>query len=268
MIEVITRRAYERRTKTPLLFVHGEWHAAWCWDRGFLDYFAQRGWDSYALSLRNHGESNTTGSLRSIRYRSFVADIASVVDGMEAAPVLIGHSMGGYLVQKYIEDHDVAGAVLIASVPVTGTFAAAARFARRHPLQFLKSLVTMSLWPAVQTPELAQEYLLDADASPTAVEAVFDMLQDDSFFAALDMMALALPKPQKTGAPVMVCAGSEDALFTVREAQITAQAYGVEAQVFSGLPHDMMLSDNWQHPAAAIARWLEGVPSRHVGDSR
>ncbi len=259
MIEVLSKPAFERRTRTPQLFVHGAWHGAWCWDRGFLDFFAQRGWDSYALSLRNHGESDDAGRLRWIRHGNFVADIASVAREFERPPVLIGHSMGGYLVQKYMEDQEVAGAVLMGSVPITGTFAASVRFARRHPLRFLRLLATMSMWPVVANPDLVREYLLAPGTPDAEVAAIHEMLQDESFLTYVDMMGLALPNPGKTGAPVMVCAGSDDALFTVREAEKTAVAYGVEAHIFDGLPHDMMLHSGWEDAARAIARWLEDV---------
>ena len=259
MIEVILRRAPETRTKTPLLFVHGAWHGAWCWDRGFLDFFSDRGWNSYALSFRNHGESLDQGSLRWIRHRRFIEDIASVADQLERPPVLIGHSMGGYVIQKYMEAKEVAAAVLMASVPISGTFAASFRFARRHPVAFTKLVLTMRLWPVVATPELAREMLFGQGIPDQEVTELHQMLQDESFFTYLEMMGLALPKPAKTDAPVMVLAGSEDALFTVREAHKTAEAYGVEPHIFEGFPHDMMLHREWEQPARAIARFLEAV---------
>jgi hypothetical protein len=42
-LEVISRQPERRRFKTPLLFVHGAWHGAWCWEEKFLPYFADRG---------------------------------------------------------------------------------------------------------------------------------------------------------------------------------------------------------------------------------
>lgn len=36
---------------TPLVFVHGSFHAAWCWAENWLPFFSQRGYDCYALSL-------------------------------------------------------------------------------------------------------------------------------------------------------------------------------------------------------------------------
>ncbi len=88
---------------TPILFVHGVWHAAWCWDEHFLPYFAEKGFTAYALSLRHHGKSQSTGSIRWIRGAEYVEDVAQVVEMIGQTPVLIGHSMGGYIVQKYLE---------------------------------------------------------------------------------------------------------------------------------------------------------------------
>jgi len=259
MIEVIVRLAPERRTRTPLLFIHGAWHGAWCWDRGFLDFFADRGWNSYALSLRSHGESLQQGSLRWTRHTSYLDGIASVAEGFDRPPVLIGHSMGGYLAQKYMEHHEVTATVLLATVPVAGTLAASLRFARRHPLQFAKLVATMSLWPVVATPQLVRENLIGPDASEAEVAELHAAIQDESFLTFLDMMGLALPRPGRTGAPVAVFAAADDRIFSLREAHRTAEAYGVEASILEGFPHNMMLHKDWPRAAAGIARFLETV---------
>ncbi len=211
------------------------------------------------MSLRNHGNSPDKGSLRFAKHGGFIEDIAAVAERFERPPVLIGHSMGGYLAQKYMETHDVAGAVLVASVPVSGTMAASLRFARRHPLQFAKLVVTMSLWPVVATEELAREFLFGDDMGAEEVAELHSMLQDESFLTYLDMMGLALPKPERTEAPVMVIAGTADALFSVREAEKTAEAYGVAPLIFDGFPHDMMLHRRWEEVATSVARFLEEI---------
>lgn len=38
--------------RPPLLCVHGSYHGAWCWAERFMPYFAARGYDVYAVSLR------------------------------------------------------------------------------------------------------------------------------------------------------------------------------------------------------------------------
>lgn len=35
----------------PLVFVHGSYHAAWCWAEHWLPFFSASGYDCYAISL-------------------------------------------------------------------------------------------------------------------------------------------------------------------------------------------------------------------------
>lgn len=64
MLEVVDKGSCTEAHPVPLLFVHGAWHAAWCWDVHFLDHFADRGYRALAVSLRGHGGSPTTMPLR------------------------------------------------------------------------------------------------------------------------------------------------------------------------------------------------------------
>jgi pimeloyl-ACP methyl ester carboxylesterase len=61
--EVIEKGRCTAAHPVPLLFVHGGWHAAWCWDEHFLDFFAERGFHAVAVSLRGHGRSPTSQRL-------------------------------------------------------------------------------------------------------------------------------------------------------------------------------------------------------------
>lgn len=62
-LEVITEHSQLLSHSTPLLFIHGAWHGAWCWEK-FLSYFAEHGYESHALSLRGHGNSEGRGGIR------------------------------------------------------------------------------------------------------------------------------------------------------------------------------------------------------------
>jgi hypothetical protein len=39
-LEIITCHPETDPHPTPVLFVHGAWHGAWCWEKFFLPYFA------------------------------------------------------------------------------------------------------------------------------------------------------------------------------------------------------------------------------------
>ena len=74
MLEVIDKGSVSEAHPVPLLFVHGAWHAAWCWDENFLGYFADKGYRAVALSFRGHGESPSDKPLR-------ICSVADYVDG-------------------------------------------------------------------------------------------------------------------------------------------------------------------------------------------
>ena len=113
-LEVLARAPQTAAHPVPLLFVHGAYTAAWCWDEHFLPWFARAGYSSYAVSLSGHGNSRQRDSLDSYSINDYVDDLSQVISAMPAPPVLIGHSMGGIVVQKYLERAAVPGAVLMA----------------------------------------------------------------------------------------------------------------------------------------------------------
>jgi hypothetical protein len=50
MLEVIDKGSCSESHPVPLLFVHGGWHGAWCWEEYFLDFFADKGYRALAVS--------------------------------------------------------------------------------------------------------------------------------------------------------------------------------------------------------------------------
>jgi pimeloyl-ACP methyl ester carboxylesterase len=265
-LEVICHLPPDRASSlTPILFVHGAWHAAWCWEN-FLPYFADdlrsvvdhRGYAAYAVSLRGHGASAGRDGIRWYSAaHDYVADIAQVIATFSQPPILVGHSMGGYVVQKYLETHPAAAGVLLASVPVSGLFGFAVRFGWRHPWTFLKSQLLLNPWLLVETAELAQEAFFSADMSATEIDRHFARLQQESFRVELETTLFNLPRPQRVQTPMLVLAAANDRVFSVAEEQATARAYGTEAIVFPDMAHDMMLEPNWQQVANCILDWLQ-----------
>jgi pimeloyl-ACP methyl ester carboxylesterase len=50
----------------------------------------------------------------------YLDDVQSATDSLGSQPVLIGHSMGGFIVQKYLAKRRAPAAVLMASIPPQG----------------------------------------------------------------------------------------------------------------------------------------------------
>lgn len=256
-LEIISKYPVDSLHSTPLLFVHGAWHAAWCWDVHFLDYFAQHGFTAHAVSLRGHGNSEGHGNLRWTRIADYVEDVARTARQLPSPPIVIGHSMGGLVVLKYLEDGLAPAAVLLASVPPAGALATALRTAKRHPVVFAKVILTFSLYPLVATPQLVREAFFSDGLADEQVQAYAKRLQDESYLGFLDMLVFNLPKPGRVKTPVLVLGGARDNTFSPGEVESTARAYKTQPEIFADMAHDMMLEPGWQTVAERILIWLK-----------
>ena len=210
------------------------------------------------MDLRGHGESDNDRSLRRTRVKHYVQDVARVIESLETPPIIVGHSMGGLVVLRYLEDHELPGAVLLAPVPIGGVWRATLRTLRRHPIKFLKANLTWNLKPLIEKREIAADLFLPDDATDDQIDTMWANLQEESYMAYLDMLFFVRSRPQLVHAPVEIIAGSEDRLFSVKESRRMAGAYGVELRVIEGAAHDLMLGPSWEEAARAVAEAVEG----------
>jgi pimeloyl-ACP methyl ester carboxylesterase len=256
-LEVISKLPSRPRNAPPILFIHGAWHAAWCWDEFFLDHFAAHGYAAHALSLRAHGASEGRVGLHRCRVRHYVDDVAAVAAALPESPILVGHSMGGFVVQKFLETRSSPAAFLLASIPPSGARSLFARLMRNRPLDVLKANATLSLWPIISDPDRAQRLLFSAAASRDEAVRYHSLLQDESMLGFLDCLALDRAAANKVRSPVHVIGAADDAMVTGYEIKATARAYGAEALVFDNVAHDMMLDPNWRTVADSMIRTLD-----------
>ncbi len=255
-LELISKQATGSQRSTPLLFVHGMMHGAWCWDVHFLDYFAKHGFAAHAVDLRGHGESEGRKGLRWTRIADYVDDVAQTVKQLPRPPVLIGHSMGGFVIQKYLEERDAPGAVLLSSPPPAGLVGTFLRIARRRPAAFAKVNATLSLQPVIATPEMAREAFFSADLPEEEVRAYWRRMQDESYRALLDMVALDRPKPAKVKTRLLVLGVGRDNMLDRTEIEATARAYRTQYEIIPDVAHNSMLEARWETVAQRILTWL------------
>jgi non-heme chloroperoxidase len=255
-LEVLARTPTGVSSGTPLLFVHGAFTGAWCWEEHFLTFFAEAGYASYALSLSGHGGSRGRERLDHISIADYVADLAEVVARLPVPPVLIGHSMGGFVVQKYLEKHEAAGAVLMCSVPPQGLMSAAMGVMFSRPGLF-QSLNSLMLGGVVALDSL-REALFAQPVDIDDLKRFYHASQPESHRAIWDMSLFDLPQPSRVAkVPMLVLGAEHDHLMPASTAEMTARSYGVEAEIFPGMGHGLMLERDWRKVAQRILDWLE-----------
>lgn len=245
-----------------VLFIHGAYCGAWIWADTFLPYFCGQGWTSHAVSLRGHGGSE--GSLPWVTLADYVDDLESAVARIGEPVVLVGHSMGGLVIQHYLghpgKAAGVEAAVLLSSVPPSGLASSAMHMSLIAPDLLWQLGVLQTLGPEAVSPHVIQRAFLSPDTPIEAVRGLLPRLQQESHRVATELMAPAQPHPPPLAErpPMLVMGGDADAFLPVTAFRETATFWNAELKVLQGAPHGLMVDTVWWQPVAdAILEWLE-----------
>lgn len=255
--EVISCRpaCADSMNRPPILMVHGICHGAWCWEHNFLPFFAARGWSSYAVTLRGHHQGAATTDVKGYAIAHYVEDVITVANRLHRPPVLIGHSMGGMVVQKYLEHRQAPAAVLLASMPPKGALRSPA--IRRHPHVLMHGLAKRSVRTLVSTPERCRALFFSNHTADDVVIQCVSRLTEESNRAILDLLRWGVRhRPAQITTPMLVVGAREDGLFSASQVERTAALYGADTVILSGTGHNVMLEPTWPQAADHIESWL------------
>jgi len=255
-------------TPPPLLFVHGAYVGAWCWAEHWLPWFAAQGYPAYALSLRAHGRSAGRERLNNFGLADYARDLLTAIAQLGRAPILIGHSMGGLVVQKALERGiDCPAAILMCPVPPFGVLPATFSLAFTRPALFAQ-IQAMAAGHRVSLDALQQAMFsgpLDADR----LRRIYARMQPESNRALLDMNGWGLPQPWRTArVPTLVLGAERDVLIPAALAESSARMLGAEYRLLEGLGHAVMLEAGWQGAARVLLDWLAAQPGAAARTAR
>ena len=254
-LEVFSCQPDRKSNKPSLLFVHGAFAGGWMWTETFMPFFAAAGYPCYAVSLRGHGGSSGHEHMAWHSVADYVDDVKTVVDWLGEAPVLIGHSMGGFIVQKYLEHRPTPGVALLCSVPPQGLLASQFHLLLQKPQLFLEINRIMS-GDHTDTATL-REALFAGEVDEAMLGIWLTKMQNESHRALLDMTMFSLPNLFAMHRPPMLILGAEqDALVPAFLVQTTAHTYGQRAHIFRAMGHAVTHEKEWPLVAAHLCDWL------------
>ena len=257
----------------PVLFVHGTFHGAWCYEAHWMEHFAAAGIDCHAISLR--GTSGSPSDQKSVKISEHVADLQSFIRQVFCEsgrpPILVGHSFGGASVLKYLEAGGIASAAaLVCAVPPSGNGPMTLRFVQRDFWQAWAILRGFAFKTATRSVAEARALFFDESSSEADVARYMPRLKADSK-VGLNLADFSRNLPigaagtdghaawhDASSVPTLVLGAARDYVVDREGVLEMATFLDCEAE-FVDLPHDVMLCKGWQIAADRIIDWVRTV---------
>jgi non-heme chloroperoxidase len=255
----------------PAVFVHGLWLHASSWDP-WLELFREAGYAATAPGWP--GDADTVAEARRDPGRVADRGIDAVVDhyariirGLQAPPVVIGHSFGGLIAQRLLGQDLAAAGVAIDAAPIKGVLnlplsaLRVASIALRKPanrnlaISLTSEQFRYGFGNALTEQESAE--LFDRWTVPSPARPLFE--------AALANFTPRSPAKVNTGnktrGPLLLTAGGRDHTVPAAITTSTRKLYHKSPAItdfveFPDRGHSLTIDHGWREVAQAVLDWL------------
>jgi alpha-beta hydrolase superfamily lysophospholipase len=244
------------------------YHAAWCW-RAFQEWFAMRGYDSLALSLRGHGGSDGLANLHTTTLADYAVDVAEVAVSMPKPWVMVGHSLGALAIAGAVESTHPAAIALLAPASAQSFRGVTLKLTCLAPCTSFAILREKSYRPLLRNPKLCGKLFFSPGISKVALRKYVRKLRDESYRAGWQMLLgrrWGCPEYQPLAqTPVLVLGAERDWCVSRCAVKRVAKRLDAQLQWVPGIAHDMMLDTGWKTVAQQMYGWLDKLGLPGVG---
>jgi pimeloyl-ACP methyl ester carboxylesterase len=251
-----------------ILFIHGMFMTPKCWDH-WIEYFKERGlagrataWPEHnrpVQDLNRHILSNT--ALAGLRFPDLIAAFENQISKLPEKPVLVGHSVGGLIVQVLINKGLGRAGVAVDSAPPKGLKSFRASFLRSNS-QVVNPFVSAKV-PYVMRPGKFRYAFANGLTRPEQEQAYRTYVVPESIGVARDLGKKAAVDFKKAHAPLLLIAGSADRIIP---AGLNRRNFGryardngslTEFKEFKGRSHAIILQKGWEEVAGFACDWIK-----------
>jgi len=250
-------------TKT-ILMVHGMWGGDWCWEN-YRHYFEERNYRCHTPTLRYHDvdpKDEPHPGLGTISLMDYAQDLEEYIRNLDEKPLLMGHSMGGLLVQMLGARGLAKGLVLLTPASPGGINAL--------KLSVIKSFWSiLTKWGFWRNPHRlsfeAAVYSMMHLLPETDKKAAYEKFVYESGRAAaeigfwqFDLKGASKIDAAKVTCPVLVISGAEDRITPAAVVRKVASKYKTVStyQEFENHAHWVLGEPGWEEIAAFVYDWV------------
>ncbi|HRJ43406.1 MAG TPA: alpha/beta hydrolase, partial [Caldilineaceae bacterium] len=185
-----------------------------------------------------------------------VEDVAFIASKMIEPPVIIGHSMGGLIAQRFAAHYPTRAVVLMAPSPFSGMQSQGLRLFRAHPWSFLTAILTKNIFRIYPDNNNVRHIMFSPGTPEETVAHCRERMQKESWLACQEMNE-PLKQPYPITSPILVVGGEHDGTVLPQAICETAAAYEAHCHIFTGRGHNLMLEPGWDEVVTYIEHWLQ-----------
>lgn len=226
----------------------------------FRQPFEAAGHTVLTPDLKAHAAGGPRGAAAGVSMSDYARQIAELCNGLDEAPILVGHSMGGLVCQMAAQRTKLSGLVLLASSAPWGIAGASMEEAASAV-----SLYALGpYWLQAIDPDyaLAKLYSLDRMGRDDR-RAVFQRMVPESGRALwetlnwwLDPFMTTSVTPSRVRAPVLAIAGGRDVIHPPATLRQAASRLKADFHVMREMSHWLPGEPGWEEVAALTLSWL------------
>lgn len=246
--------------KSPILMVHGMWGWHWSWSN-FVQTFSQAGYPCYTVDLIGHGShTRQNPPLGNLKIEHYVAELKKIIEYITTShnndkPLVIGHSMGGLIVQKSLESTPAAALILISSAVPKGIFSPPPLRSLLILLKyFCKSFFTHLVMPNDKEIYYLVFHYMQGEELQMALERVVPEYSRAYRQTILSQIAV---KSGAISCPILILGGAQDRMITLNSNQKLAQKYNAPIKIFDNASHWIIRDHLWPDVCNYILEWIE-----------
>ncbi|MCF6248339.1 MAG: alpha/beta hydrolase [Desulfobacula sp.] len=248
-----------------IVMVHGMWGGPWCWEK-FQPFFENKGYQCHVPALRHHdilpgdlppGQLGTTSLL------DYVQDLENYIEKMSEKPIIMGHSMGGLLVQMLAQRNLATKTIMLAPAPPAGIHALSYSVFKC----FLSMFSTWGFWKKPhRIPFKTAKFAFLHQLSASQQKEQYNRLVYEAGQAASEI-GLWLLDPNKASCvdetkitcPQLIIGASSDRIVPAAVVRKVAAKYHQTADYkeFEKHSHWLIGEDGWELVAEYVAKWIE-----------
>jgi len=222
-----------------LIFVHGINAHADEW-QPFIKYFSERNFSCKAVNLREGL------NLRKTRFRDYVNKVKAMVTPED---IVIGHSMGGLIVQKIAEETTIRGGIAICPAPPRGIKLSGIRLS--SSLRYLPNIIIKK--PFKINFSFYTKYLLNCLGEKESREIYEDQIEESAIVHYEIAMNKIAVDESKVKCPLFFIATKDDRACPSEMVGKIAEKYNADFKVYNGCHH---IFANWQDIAEGIQNFM------------